>query len=43
MSLAIEFLLLIGWLNNEHYDHNSVSWRSLQHNIQLELNSIMFL
>jgi hypothetical protein len=26
MSLANLFILLFGWLNNEHYDHDSVSW-----------------
>ena len=28
MSQGVQFLLLIGWLNKEHYDHDSVSWRS---------------
>jgi len=29
MSRGVQFVLLIGWLSNEHYDHASVSTRSL--------------
>jgi hypothetical protein len=39
MPLAVQFLLLIGWLKNGHYDHDSVSSSSynIKYSIEIKL------